>query len=358
MPQLRGHDYTKVARLIGITNETTAHSIARQAYSAFRTRIYDKYVPIYRDANELEDPKERRQAQVGALNRMSKDINKFFGDFQTKTLNPLTQATVAATRLEHQFIDAPSDIREARQRLKRKRERSSVTQRRGARRQLQLGRGDRTDPRDQSYRHKGSRSHVKDKLTAGLAREMKKVGVTMTRAQFEARTKRWVNTVAQTEAQGAIADGKLQAIRETYDKYRYVAVLDDATTERCSYLDGQEFKVDEGTLPPQHFNCRSEIQPVTMDKEMNKAMERDAKVKFKTWLKRQPEGTQRAVVGDKMFKAYKEGKYTPPPRWRETHKYYVDPKTKMPVINTKENLNRLEERLEVIDVEFDPSLIT
>jgi SPP1 gp7 family putative phage head morphogenesis protein len=54
---------------------------------------------------------------------------------------------------------------------------------------------------------------------------------------------------------------------ETYKKngfknYKYVSIMDDKTTEICSYLNGQVFEIDKGPLPPQHYGCRSFVIPV------------------------------------------------------------------------------------------------
>lgn len=49
------------------------------------------------------------------------------------------------------------------------------------------------------------------------------------------------------------------------DSYRYVAVLDNRTTEGCRNLNGSVFKLSEAKLginfPPLHFNCRSSVSP-------------------------------------------------------------------------------------------------
>lgn len=48
---------------------------------------------------------------------------------------------------------------------------------------------------------------------------------------------------------------------------RYAAVLDSSTTEVCTELDGMEFRVDSEVWdtyrPPNHFNCRSILVPIT-----------------------------------------------------------------------------------------------
>lgn len=44
---------------------------------------------------------------------------------------------------------------------------------------------------------------------------------------------------------------------------RYVAILDDRTTEICQRLAGRVFALNEGPRPPQHFRCRSFVVPAT-----------------------------------------------------------------------------------------------
>lgn len=55
-------------------------------------------------------------------------------------------------------------------------------------------------------------------------------------------------------------DGFVQALE-------YTAILDSRTTQICQHLDGQVHGTDKGTWesyrPPNHFNCRSLLIPVT-----------------------------------------------------------------------------------------------
>jgi hypothetical protein len=48
------------------------------------------------------------------------------------------------------------------------------------------------------------------------------------------------------------------------ERYRYVAVMDERTTDICRGLNGQIFDFADPTAPrpPQHWNCRSHIEPV------------------------------------------------------------------------------------------------
>lgn len=56
--------------------------------------------------------------------------------------------------------------------------------------------------------------------------------------------------------------------------YRWISILDDATTQICRSLDGQVFQFGAGPLPPAHVNCRSSIIAEILGR----------------WLKRMPNG--------------------------------------------------------------------
>jgi len=48
------------------------------------------------------------------------------------------------------------------------------------------------------------------------------------------------------------------------DKYKWVSVIDDATTDICRSRDGNIYSAG-GPIPPAHYNCRSTIWPVFSD---------------------------------------------------------------------------------------------
>ena len=78
--------------------------------------------------------------------------------------------------------------------------------------------------------------------------------------------------------------------------YRWVSILDDATSQICRSLDGQVFRFGAGPLPPAHVNCRSSI-----------IGELDGR-----WLRRGPDGRfiarpQRAAQGAKGSEDVKGG---------------------------------------------------
>ena len=357
MAQIEINKYVDANWLVKVTNETTVQTVTNQSFDSFRNRIYDEFIPQYEKANVIENPRQRARARARIRKAMASKVDKFFSDYRTQSLDSLAKATLAAKRIQHDLLDerAASALRRGRSPTAK----AKTVEKRAERRELQLGTGSTADTRKQNYRHKGSSKHVINKLTAGLDREFKKVGVSATRGQAVRKTQPWVKTVARTEAQGTIADADQQAIRESFEKYRFVAVLDNDTTPRCEDLDGQVFKADEaeGVRPPQHFNCRSELQPVTTDPKRDKVLEKAAQTKFNKWLRRQPESIQKKIVGKKMFQQFKDGKYEPPPRWRSQRKFYVDPKTDMPVVATKDNVDRLDQAVQQIGVEFDPKLL-
>ena len=350
-PRLTVSQYIDAKWAIKLQNESTAETVASQAFDEFRDRIYRRFIPLYEEANQIENTRKRRARHKVLRGEMQKAIDTFFDQYERVTLNTLSNATVAAKRIQYGLIER----RDARTPRAKVQEIQQVE----ATRELQLGRGTSTaDTRRVNYRHKGSRTHVISKLGNGLSREMKKLGTTFTPTQLTRYSGRWVKTVARTLAQGTIADADKQAIKESFAKYRYVAIIDERTTARCESLDGQEFSSDDAdsVRPPQHFNCRSELQPVVADKDVDAALARDAKRKFLSWLKAQDEVTQRGVVGRKLFNAYKQGKYEPPPRWKVQEKWAVDKQTGLPVVPTAENRQRIEVRTRLVDVEFDPTL--
>lgn len=334
--------------IVKITNETTVQTIADQNFTAFNRQINKKFLPLYEKANKIENPRQRREAHKRLDKMLSKDMRNFYGNYRRVTLDSLSNATLGASRLQYQLLEGPV------RKLREQRAGAKKVQKVAQRRELQLGTGSRADPRRQNFRHKGSSTHVVNGLYRGHARDFKKVGVSWTAHDFVKRTTGRVQTVGRTLAQGTIADADQQAIKEVFKQYRYVSIIDENTTDRCDFLDGEIFDADdaEGIRPPQHFNCRSELQPVSQDKARDRALQQATKTRFEKWLKNQPVGTQEKVVGRANMKSYLAGKFQPKPEWRMKTKFYVDPTTGQPVVPTKENISRIEQRTQLVDVKF------
>lgn len=83
-----------------------------------------------------------------------------------------------------------------------------------------------------------------------------------------------VMTIVRTsvnQVQTAASQATYAANQDVTQKYEYVAILDSRTSKICALLDGKRFKYnDRGTLPPQHFNCRSTTVPIIDDEDLRR----------------------------------------------------------------------------------------
>ena len=75
-------------------------------------------------------------------------------------------------------------------------------------------------------------------------------------------------TVVRTMSDAVAVQARERQIeRDGFNLVRYVAILDEATTEICEDLNGTVWRVGEGPRPPQHHGCRSFIAPAESDAE-------------------------------------------------------------------------------------------
>jgi SPP1 gp7 family putative phage head morphogenesis protein len=86
-----------------------------------------------------------------------------------------------------------------------------------------------------------------------------------------------------------------------YERYRWVAVLDSATTEICRSRDGRTWRYGKGPLPPAHYRCRSKIVPVRPNPPNTRAET------FLEWVRRQPKDVQAFAVGTAGALAVRNG---------------------------------------------------
>lgn len=73
-------------------------------------------------------------------------------------------------------------------------------------------------------------------------------------------TRNAVNSVTRTMVNAMSNQSRKEyykANKDIFPKELYVATLDARTTAICSSLDGRQFEVGRGPIPPLHFNCRS-----------------------------------------------------------------------------------------------------
>lgn len=108
----------------------------------------------------------------------------------------------------------------------------------------------------------------------------------------------------------------LEANSDIVEKYRIVATLDSRTSQICRSLDGQEFELGKGRLPPYHIRCRTTFVPVLIDKykflsegrtRASKDGYVDGKQTYYDWLKQQPVGFQDKVLGPTRGKLFRDG---------------------------------------------------
>lgn len=108
--------------------------------------------------------------------------------------------------------------------------------------------------------------------------------------------------------------------------YRWVSILDSATSQICRSLDQQVFKFGEGPLPPAHPNCRSSIIAEMLGRYLRRgptgrfvrkdersakgakgAEKVDGKVSYYEWLKTQPEAFQNDALGVTRAALFRKG---------------------------------------------------
>ena len=57
----------------------------------------------------------------------------------------------------------------------------------------------------------------------------------------------------------------LEANKDLFSHYEWIATLDSRTSDICKKLDGEVYVIGKGRVPPAHYNCRSTITPVFND---------------------------------------------------------------------------------------------
>lgn len=108
---------------------------------------------------------------------------------------------------------------------------------------------------------------IEDTIAQGMSEEE---AAKYLKGKFEDFTESRVKAIARTEATRAFNIGTLEesAQSEIVRGYRFVAVLDEKTTEICRARHGKFIPIDRvdtlgNELPPLHVNCRSIVEPIT-----------------------------------------------------------------------------------------------
>lgn len=181
----------------------------------------------------------------------------------------------------------------------------------------------------------GESSDAIARRVVGTAQFKGKNGATqITRNAAAAITRTAVNSYAN-----AAKRQFYNANADLFDMELYVATLDSRTTPICRSLDGKQFPVGEGPIPPLHWNCRSlrvavidgdvlgerPMKAVTeqqlrrewdgkgsFDKFARRRIREltgtvDAKVSYQQWLNRQSATFQNDILGPTRGKLFRKG---------------------------------------------------
>jgi len=107
-----------------------------------------------------------------------------------------------------------------------------------------------------------------------------------------------------------------EANQAVVDGYRWVSTLDGVTTAQCRTLDGKNFDVGSGPMPPIHIGCRSTTvaelrEDLAFLSEGRTRSSKDGYVNanetYYSWLKKQPAAFQNDVLGKTRAKLFRDG---------------------------------------------------
>ena len=132
--------------------------------------------------------------------------------------------------------------------------------------------------------------------------------------------------IVHTAVQHVASVARTQVMQENNDVvkgYQWVSTLDSRTTSQCRGLDGRDFKIGKGPLPPIHVNCRSTTTSVLDERFdfLDQGAKRPAVGEKKTiqvaadktyyqWLKTQSAVFQNSVIGVTRGKLLRNGGLT------------------------------------------------
>lgn len=138
-------------------------------------------------------------------------------------------------------------------------------------------------------------------------------------------TNRSARAVVQTAVQHVATTARMETLKanaEVVPGYRIVATLDRKTGVQCRSLDGREYEMGKGPVPPFHIHCRTTITPITRLSALfgqgatRAAVGADgggqvsASLSYYQWLKTQPSAFQDAALGPVRGKLFRDGGLT------------------------------------------------
>lgn len=136
--------------------------------------------------------------------------------------------------------------------------------------------------------------------------------------------KRQAEAVIRTSVQHVSSTARMATLERNKDivtAYKWRSTLDGRTTQRCRSLDGLEFEMGRGPVPPIHIGCRSTFNYVLDPKlgldELDEGATRasktgpvPAKETYYDWLKKQPKSFQEEAIGKQRTAWLNDGKLT------------------------------------------------
>ncbi|MDD2113823.1 phage head morphogenesis protein [Pseudomonas asiatica] len=135
-------------------------------------------------------------------------------------------------------------------------------------------------------------------------------------------TNRSARAVVQTAVQHVATTARMETLKANADVvpgYRIVATLDRKTSVQCRSLDGREYEMGKGPVPPFHIHCRTTITPITRLSALfgqgatRAAVGADgggqvsARLSYYQWLKTQSAVCQDAALGPVRGKLFRDG---------------------------------------------------
>lgn len=126
-------------------------------------------------------------------------------------------------------------------------------------------------------------------------------------------------TIIRTSVQHVANTSRMATWTENsdiFDGYMIVATLDGRTTITCRSLDGKQFEIGKGPVPPLHPNCRSTTVPMIKAKYLNPDEEKtrsskdgyvNQKLTYYDWLETQSAKFQDTALGPTRGKLFRDG---------------------------------------------------
>jgi SPP1 gp7 family putative phage head morphogenesis protein len=110
------------------------------------------------------------------------------------------------------------------------------------------------------------------------------------------------NAASNTVIQHITANTNSAVAAQWWPEYRWISVLDNATTEICRNRNGLKWRYGAGPIPPAHIGCRSSIAPVTSRSVL------DDMPTFKLWAAAQSEAFKEDAFDGKVPSRYEGSK--------------------------------------------------